>query len=207
MKMKYLALKRIGLATLGALLVLPVLAQGPKRDLTVELRQVAEAGTGATVSTQPREPLLAPQMIQVRNGAKASLRLGQSMPMQWVQSVNSQTASFSASGVTASSTGGGVVNALTWMEAGQSLAVQPRWPGAKQPVTVEIEVQSAAVEARIGAELPTQSRSHTATTVSAPLGQWVTFAVTGSATPQRGVYGSEDGVQTKRLLQLRVSAP
>lgn len=204
--MKHLAFKRLGLASLWVLCALPVLAQGPKRDLTVELRQVADAGGGASVSTQPRDPMLAPQQIQVRNGAKASLRLGQSMPMQWVQAVSSQSASLSASGVTAGSKGGGVVNAVTWMEAGQSLTVQPRWPGGKQPVMVEIEVQSAAVDPRIGAELPTQSRSHTATTVTAPLGQWVTIASTG-ATPQRGAYGSEAGAETKRLLQLRVSAP
>jgi hypothetical protein len=203
-RMKHIALKCLGLAILGGLLALPALAQVPKRDLTVELRQVADA-RGIAVGTQAREPLLVPQQIQVRNGEKASLRLGQSMPMQWVKEVRSQSASLTASGVTASGSGGGVVNELTWMEAGQSLTVQPRWPGGKQAVVVELEVQSAAVEARIGAELPTQSRSRTATTLTVPLGEWVTIATTGGR-PQSGVYGSDAEGEVRRLLQLRVSA-
>jgi hypothetical protein len=71
---------------------------------------------------------------------------------------------------------------------------------------VEVEVQSARVEARTGAELPAQQRSQLATTVSAPLGQWVTIAITGSS-PQPGVYSSEAANEPRRLLQLRVTAP
>jgi len=92
------------------------------------------------------------------------------------------------------------------MDAGQSIKVHPRWPGAKQSVTVDIEVQSASIEARVGEELPEQSRSQAATTVSAPLGQWVTIASTGSS-PQRGLYSSEATNDTRRLLQIRVLTP
>lgn len=203
--MKHTALKLIILTTLWALSTLPVLAELPKRDLMVELRQVEDTG-GVTVSTPSREPTLAPQQIRVRNGAKASLRLGQSLPMQWVQSAVAQSASLAASGATASSSGGGVVNAVTWMDAGQSLTVQPRWPGGKQAVMVEIEVQAAMVGERVGADLPTQSRSQLATTVSAPLGQWVTIATTGRSA-QPGDYSSEAMAESRRLMQLRVLAP
>jgi hypothetical protein len=203
--MKHPVLPLLGLALFVVLSALPAQAELPKRDLVVELRQVEDAG-GVTVSTQSREPLLTPQQIRVRNGAKASLRLEQALPMQWVKAASSQTESLSGSGVTSRSSGGSVVNEVTWMEAGQSLSVQPRWPGGKQAVTVDIEVQAAAVGDRIGAELPTQSRSQTATTVSAPLGQWVTIATTGSS-PARGVYSSEATSESRRLMQLRVLAP
>lgn len=203
--MKHPVLPLLGLALFWLLSALPAQAELPKRDLVVELRQVEDAG-GVTVSTQSREPLLTPQQIRVRNGAKASLQLAQALPMQWVKSASAQTESLSAAGVTARSSGGRVVNEVTWLEAGQSLSVQPRWPGGKQAVTVEIEVQAAAVGDRLGAELPTQSRSQTATTVSAPLGQWVTIATTGSS-PARGVYSSEATSESRRLMQLRVLAP
>ena len=203
--MKHTALKLIGLATFWALLAPPALAQLPQRDLTVELRQVEDT-QGITAGTEWREPMLAPQQIRVRNGAKASLSLGRAMPMQWVQSAVAQSASLAASGASASSAGGGVVNAVTWVDAGQGLTVQARWPGAQHAVTVDIEVQAATVGDRVGAELPTQSRSRMATTVSAPLGQWVTIATTGSSA-QPGVYGSEATAEPRRLLQLRVLAP
>ena len=189
---------------LAILPVLPALAELPKRDLTVELRQVEEGdSSGYSVGTQSRTPLLAAQHVQVKNGEKASLSLGRSIPMQWVQSVTTQNATLAASGVSASSSGGSVTNAVTWMDAGQSLKVKPRWPGGQQPVVVEVDMQSASVGDRTGAELPEQSRSQVATTVSAPVGQWVTIAATGSR-PQPGVYGSDASSTTRLLLQLRV---
>lgn len=203
--MKHPVLHLLGLTFFWLLSALPAQAELPKRDLVVELRQVEDAG-GVTVSTQSREPLLSPQQIRVRNGTKASLRLEQALPMQWVKAASAQTESLSAAGVTSRSSGGSVVNEVTWMEAGQSLSVQPRWPGGKQAVTVDIEVQAAAVGDRIGSELPTQSRSQTATTVSVPLGQWVTIATSGSS-PARGVYSSEATNESLRLMQLRVLAP
>jgi hypothetical protein len=181
-------------------------AQLPQRDLTVELRQIEEGSAGYAAGTQPTAALLVPQQVQVRNGSKATFSLGQAIPLQWVQSVSTQNSSLSVPGAQATSRGGGVRQALTWMEAGQRISVLPRWPGGQQVVAVEVEVQSAAVQARTGSELPAQSRAQLATTVSAPLGQWVTLAITGNS-PQRGVYGSEAGTQARRLLQLRVSVP
>ena len=205
--MKYQILKYLVCAAMMSLLARPAGAELPRRDLTVELRQVQEGdSTGYTASTQSPIPLLAEQSVQVRNGEKASLSVGSSMPMQWVQSVAVQSAMLAASGASANSSSGSVTHAVTWMEAGQSIKVHPRWPGAKQWVTVDIETQSASVAPRVGTELPNQSHSQMATTVSAPLGQWVTIAATGSSA-QRGVYGSDAGSDTRRLLQIRVLAP
>lgn len=203
--MRYLALA--GLVFVSALVLPPSWAQLPKRDLTVELRQVEEsAGSAYSVRTQAHIEPLAEQSIQVRNGEKASLSLGKSIPMQWVQSVTSQSAMLAASGASASSNSGGVTHAVTWMDAGQALKLHPVWPGAKQLVTVDIEVQAATLAPRVGEELPAQSRSRTATTVRVPLGQWITIASTGSSL-QAGVYGSDAASNTKRLLQIRVQAP
>jgi hypothetical protein len=192
---------------LAWLLALPALAQLPQRNLIVDVRQV-EAGSdaGYSVSTKPREALMTAQTVSVRNGEKASLNVSKSMPMQWVQSVSVQNSTLSASGMSATNTGGGVTNGLVWLEAGQSLQVQPRWPGGKQPVRVDIEVQSTSVAPRSGTELPDQTKSQLTTTVNAPLGQWVTMAISGSA-PQPGVYSSQAAANSQRLLQIRVLAP
>ena len=210
--------RHFSLLALAALLLVPPvssLAQTkaklqaalPKLDLIVELRQVEESGgAGFTVGTQSPQPLLEQQQVQVRNGEKASLSMGQSLPMQWTQSVSTQSSSLAAGGATAGSSGGAVTQALVWMDAGQSLTVQPRWVGAKQPVSVEIEVQSASVGTRSGTELPTQSRSKLATTVTLPLGQWFTLATSGRAA-QPGVISSEAASESRRLLQMRVLAP
>ena len=205
--MKYHVQKLLAFA--GALLVfaLPALAELPKSDLTVELRQVEEgSGPGNSVSTESRRPIPAEQRVQVRNGEKASLSVGKSMPMQWVRTVSAKSSTLATTGASASSSGGGVTNAVTWMDAGQSIKLHPRWPGGKQQVVVDVEMQSASVDDRTGSELPDQSRSQVSTTVSVPLGQWVTIATSGS-NRQQGVYGSEASSNTKLLLQIRVLAP
>lgn len=128
------------------------------------------------------------------------------MSLQWVQSVTLQSAALATSGASASSTGGGVNNAIVWMQAGQSFKVQPSWPGGKLPASVEIDVQSADVSQRNGTELPDQSNSRLTTTLNLPLGQWVTIAISGSS-PQPGVYSSQSASNSRRLLQIRVLAP
>jgi hypothetical protein len=196
----------VGLALLA---LQPVLAQLPKRDLTIELRQVEDAETtGYSVSTNFKSSVLAPQSVQVRNGEKASLSIGKTMTMQWVKSVNAQSASLSASGATASSSAGGVSHAMTTMKSGTTIKVHPNWTGKIEAVTVEVEVESDTVEARNGAELPNQAHSQVATTVSAALGQWVTIASSGAGPSQQaGVYSSSGRSEPRRLLQIRVSAP
>lgn len=196
-------------------------AQAPKRetvreiarDLTVELRQVKDteqdnpntAGSAYAVGTANRAVDFAPQQVRVRSGEKASLQVNQSMPMQWVQKVDSQSATLSAASASASSNAGGVTQAIVWMESGQSFTATPHWAGGKQAVKVEIEVQSAAVEERTSPDLPTTTRQRYSTTVSAPLSQWVTIATSGRAT-RTGSYSSAGTSEARQHLQIRVTA-
>ncbi len=183
------------------------------RDLTVELRQVKDAeqdspnaSAGAyTVGTANRAVDFAPQQVRVRSGEKASLQINQSMPMQWVQKIESQSATLSAASASASSQAGGVTQAVTWMESGQSFTVTPHWSGGKREVKLEIEVQSAAVDERTSSDLPATARQRYSTTVSAPLNQWVTIATSGRAA-SAGNYGSSGTSDARRLVQVRVTA-
>ena len=182
-------------------------------DLTVELRQVKEgeqdnpnASSGAyTVGTANRAVDFAPQQVRVRSGEKASLQINQSVPMQWVQKIESQSATLSAAGTSASSQAGGVTQAITWMELGQSFTVTPNWPGGKKPVRLEIEVQSSAVDERTSSDLPATARQRYSTTVTAPLNQWVTIATSGRTTGA-GSYSSSGTSDARRLMQIRVTA-
>lgn len=175
-------------------------AQLPKRDLAIEVRQVDSRDGNRTqasvVGTQPRAATLVAQKVVVRNGEKATLRFNVSMPVQWTQRIDLQSSDVNSST--------GVTNSVTWMDAGQSMVVTPRWTGVKQPVSVEIEILTAAVEDRNGAELPSQMRSQTATTVSAPIGEWVTIATEGQAS-QAGVYTSAPSGAASRAIELRVT--
>ena len=212
-------------AVVGLCICLPATAQTAEKlktvvvresvlDLTVELRQVKEgeedqdnpeaSGGAYTVGTANRAVDFAPQQVRVRNGEKASLQINQSMPLQWVQKIESQSATLSAAGTSASSNSGGVTQAVTWMESGQSMTVTPRWPGGKQAVKIEIEVQSSAVDERTSSELPATQRQRYTSTVSAPLNRWVTIASSGK--PARaGSYSSSGSSDGRRLMQIRVS--
>lgn len=199
--------------TAGAQASKPVMVRAIVHDLTVELRQVKDgeqdnpnASSGAyTVGTANRAVDFVPQQVRVRSGEKANLQINQSMPMQWVQKIESQSATLSAAGTSASSQAGGVTQAVTWMESGQSFTVTPHWPGGKKPVKLEIEVQSSAVDERTSADLPATARQRYSTTVSAPLNQWVTIATSGRATPA-GSYSSAGTSDARRLMQIRVTA-
>jgi len=179
----------------------------PQRDVLIELRQITDVqGGGYSVSTRPQDPMMAPQQLRVRNGQQATLRLGQNIPLQWTQSVFSQQSKLTAPGVELSNQGGGVTQAVTWLDAGQSIVLRPRWPGGNQDATVEVEVQSAKVQERTGTDLPTRSSQEMVTVVTAPLGQWVTLAATG-VVPQKGVYGTQSSSEPRRLLQVRIQLP
>lgn len=189
----------------------------PGRDLTVELRQTEEGrDAGSRYSAGSAEsPLWEPQRVQVRNGEKALLRLNAAVPMQWTQSVsglapgqagNSAGASAGTATNVNINAAAGVGNALVWFDTGQSLSVRPKWPGGNKPALVEIEVQRAAPGARTEAGLPGQTRNSLATTVTVPLAEWVTIAVSGEAA-KAGVYSSAAALQARQLLQIRVMAP
>lgn len=185
----------------------------PKRDLTVELRQIEEGNEGGSHYSAGGADAAAwePQMVQVRNGEKAQLRMQDAIPMQWTQSVSTATLPSGNTNASSSNSNGSanalsINNALTWFDAGQSITVQPKWPGGNKPATVEIEVQRTSVGQRMGADLPTQTRNSMSTTVTLPLAEWFTIAATGRA-PKPGTYSSESGLQVRRLLQVRVMAP
>jgi hypothetical protein len=181
--------------------------QPAQRNLVVELRGVAQA-SGVVVSTQhSAADVLEPQMVRVKNGGQASLRIGSTLFVQWVQGAAAQASSRAASGASSSSAGGAVANAMSALQAGQSLTVKPHWPGGKQPVTVEVQVQQAGLDANAGGALPGQNQRQLSTTVVAPLDQWVTIATTGPGAEQRGVYTSKAAAQVPQSIQLRVSAP
>lgn len=181
---------------LSCWLAWPAAAQLPERDLLLELREIEEGGGGYVVGTRPQAALMPPQQLQVRNGSAARLSFAQATPLQWVQSAQAQ----------GPMTGAGVKQGLIWLQAGQSLQLKPRWPGGQKPATVDVEVQTRSVQQQPGRDLPTQEHSELATTVQAPLGQWVTLARSGNSTPP-GSYRSDAATQRPRLLQLRVSTP
>lgn len=202
----------IRIPVLLATLALASLAQAQvlKRDLNIELRQTVEAqepsdgyhaGTSASQTSWPIQSLL------VRNGEKGTLRMQQSVPMQWAQSVQSQSSSLKLSGAEASSTGGGVTQALHWFDVGQTMTVMPKWPGGKKEVALEIEVQQTDMQVVHNADLPRQTRNRLITTVTLPLNTWVTIAASGKGPLSADSYSSEAGTDAKRLLQVRVTVP
>lgn len=175
-------------------------AQLPKRDLTVEVRQIEEGREeGSSYRAGPSEaaPLLAPQKIQVRNGEKGMLRMNLSVPIQWVEAAQAASAN----------SGAGVKQALQWFDVGQTLSVTPRWPGGNRDAAVEVEVQQSDMSTRSNADMPSQSRSQFSSTVTAPLGQWVTMAATGLGPARQGSYSSSGSSEVRRLLQIRVLVP
>ena len=189
----------------------------PQRDLRVELRQVMEGredGANHYGAGGEDNQVWQPQTVLVRNGGRALLRLNDALPMQWTQSVSTQNTAGSGGNGNGSVNGSGnsatpasVGNALVWFDAGQSLSVQPTWPGGNKPAVLVLEVQVAALgAAQTSANLPKQSRNTLSTTVTVPLAEWLTVAATGQAA-KAGVYSSEAGLQGRRLLQVRVTAP
>jgi hypothetical protein len=180
-------------------------AQVAQRNLLVELRQVPQSQDGASHysagSAAPGQTLMA-QSVQVRNDGSASLRLENSVPVQWVRSAAAQAASFAASAAQGSSSAGGVTLAQAWFESGQRITVHPLWPGGKQPVRLEVSVEQMDLQDNNNSPLPAQSRSQMSTTISAAPGKWVTLATSGSGAGQTGY--SSTAVQAPLLLQIRV---
>jgi len=209
---------RLFAATALLLVAAAVSAKLPVRNMTVELRVISEsspvgvASGGSVVRTySPQDRGMEIQKVYVQNGERAQLKLNASQPMQWVKTAVQQSGSSSSTaGDTSATKGQGVENAVTLMDAGQGLSVKVSWPGGKQAAVVEVEVETAAMDARAGQNLPSQTRSRIATTVLAPLGEWSTIAVTGGRTAleQAGVYSTRtlesDGA---KLVQVRVLAP
>ena len=205
MKNHRISFKRIAFTVLVSLASFTAVAGRPNTDLKIQLREVAEHDrNGYAVGTQTTANKLVAQSVSVKNGEKASLRLNVSTPMQWTQKIETQSSSATVSGITTQGSGAGITNALTWLDSGQSLTVTPRWPGGKQPVSIEIDIQTATVDERSGSELPNQTRSQLTTTINAVMGEWVTIARSGQRATT-GSYSSSAITDAPQQIQIRVT--
>lgn len=188
----------------------------PAVELIVQVRVISEAELAADMTARqppdhPRQGLeissaiqqpasARTQEIRVLNGRTAEMSWSQALPIQWMQAAQRRDR---AGGAT-----GGIVNALTWLRAGQSLFVQPRWPGGRDPVQVELRIETQGIDDQRGTDIPASSTQTWASTLSAPWGQWTTFATTGTAQPLSG--GPAWSTQSARahglqFMQLRVT--
>lgn len=164
----------------------------PAVDLIVQIRVIgktdlaAEAATsqsphaspkGLEITSAVQAPLSArTQAIRVRNGRSAEVSWSQALPIQWLQAGQYR----SRPGGT---TEGGIVNGLVWLHSGQSLSVQPRWSGGRDPVQVDFRIETQGIEERHSTDIPAFGTQAWASTMSVPWGQWTTFATTGTAQP------------------------
>jgi hypothetical protein len=168
-------------------------AAGRTPDRTQQGLDISSAGQ-VPVSTRTQE-------IRVLNGQQAEVSWSQALPFQWLQGAQRR-------GLSGTATHGGIVNALIWLRAGQSLSVQPRWPGGSDPVRVDLRLQTQNVGERRGAEVPTSGEQAWASTLSVPLGEWTTFAATGTARalPNRSTWSTQSAdAQAPQWMQLRVT--
>jgi hypothetical protein len=169
----------------------------PPVNLVVQMRFVSEADIAPDDSATTTSTLTAPRHgqvygtsamntqaddesreLRVLNGESASFRWSQSVPFQWMQAATAGTTAASGSRA-------GIVNAVTWLQAGQALRVQPHWPGGDHPVRLEVRLESERIDERSG-DLPATSSRQSDTTLSVPMGRWTTLATTGSARPVPG---------------------
>ena len=177
----------------------------PQRDLLVDLREAdavqPSTGAGAAgwnvrsadASAVRDRPA---QQVRVQNGASATLRLTLTRPLQLWQAVPGALLPVAVPGT-------------QWIESGQRLTVRPRWRGGREPVAVTVSAGASRLDPHVApgsAELPQQSDATVITTVSAPLGQWVTLASTGAGDDGMSVIASgQAAASAQRVLMLRVS--
>ncbi len=198
-------------------------AAPPQRNLIVEMRvsedrfdvqrqaqgavvidsRGGRAGAGASVGVQAgssRQGLNETQRVLVLNGGRATLHMGQSVPVDGLE-------------IWWTPWGPGAALRSQWIELQNGLEARPSWPGGEAPVTVEVAAQRSAPAAPVPDGTATARGTLPAqwtlmTTVQAPLGEWVTVAqVAGrqAATVSSGFGASTSSRQ--RSLQLRVSLP
>ncbi|WP_295641409.1 hypothetical protein [uncultured Methylibium sp.] len=204
----------------------------PLRNLLVELRQGDEssfdasaaglrsaavtvgpdgqvsARAGVTLESRSGGSTLgSAQQLRVINGGQGSIRIGASVPMQWLQWVWTPQ-------------GPAVIAGSQLVETGRGFVVQPRWPGGDAPVTVEVrseasQMASGGIPSRYqfdGRPQPegSVSRADVLTTLQIPLGQWVTIASSGEQAQarERGVASTRESASERRVVvQMRVTAP
>lgn len=190
----------------------------PERDLVVELRQVedrsmrrlygavdegagstttaAPAGAGAPATTGPtagiaRAPDLPPLQVRVPNGGRASVRIGEAMPLEFVR------IAWSPGGVDAA-------QSIVWVDRGGGITVNPRWTGDGKLVWIELSAERVDAGART--EPLTTGRNEPLTTARAVLGEWVAVARSPDASSLRR-NGLSVGRDPAFVMELRVTAP
>jgi hypothetical protein len=192
----------------------PARVSGPAVNLVVEVRVIDEAQAGGhrsyTVSTRAlAEEAPQPLQLQVLNGQAGVIRLGRRLPVQWVQAAARGAAASAASAGGA----GAVVQAVTWVDSGQGLWVQPQWPGGEQPVDVALHVdvtQLSPAPPSSNTPLPVQHARQVGTRLDVPLDVWTTFAATGTPTNAGSGFTASTVSLSERgrqLMQVRVSRP
>lgn len=147
------------------------------------------------------------QQLTVLNGREAMLHVGATVPLQWLEWAWSPQ-------------GPVLIGGSQLVDTGRQVAVRPSWPGGSAPVTVEVRTEAAALAAGgmrpryapDGQPLPQGSieRAGTLTTLSMPLGEWVTVARSGdeAARSERGVASTREAASSRAyVVQMRVSAP
>lgn len=98
--------------------------------------------------------------------------------------------------------GSGASVVTAWAELVDGFEVQPRWPGGRSSVTVEVGAQRRAGTAGDNAPPP---RIDVYTTVQAPVGEWVELAqVQRGARATLSIGAATVGTQQSLQLQLRV---
>jgi len=191
----------------------------PAVDLIFQVRVISEAELaaedpagrspdrsqqGLDISSAVQVPVSTrTQEIRVLNGQQAQVSWSQALPFQWLQAAQRR-------GPSGTATHGGIVNALTWLRAGQSLSVQPRWPGGRDPVRVDLRLETQDVGDRRDAAVPTSGEQAWASTLSVPLGEWTTFAATGTTRSPRNpsTWSTQSAdAQAQQWMQLRVRRP
>jgi hypothetical protein len=205
---------RVIAVVLALSLASAVSAKPPVRNMSVELRVLEDDGVvspGVVRARQAPSGALPDQKVHVMNGERAHFEWGDSMPVQWVKSVQMQSvAQSTAAGGTLAGQASGVENGLFWLESRQALTVLVAWPGGKQAARLTVEVQTTAQEDRPGQNLPGVSTSRVTSTVVVPLGEWFTIAVSGGAvSPEKpGVYSAKaEASGSNKKVQVRVLAP
>lgn len=161
------------------------------------------SGNWSTVQTDGQTQSV--QQLQVLNGGRARLFVGESKPYlnwQWSMAPQSQGGTLQAPGAVQ------VWAQTAWLDVGRGITVRPSWPGGRAPVTVELEAQ-------VSQQQPYEPdgqvrRNEVLSTVAIPLGEWAVVARSGVRQQQR----SAGSLSTRDLddhqseqLEIRITAP
>lgn len=177
----------------------------PHRNLTVELRSVAEAAPGQASqqswSVAPGDTEVW-QKLTVANGEKAQFDFSTAQPWAWTAAALRGNGAGSVDAVGQS---------LQWARDSRALECQVSWAGGSKPARLDVAVQVAAGAQGLAEGTTPQHRSQQVRTVVwVPLGEWFTLARSGprSAVNVEGSYSSRTAEQGQaQLLQVRVLAP